>query len=459
VNLGKLWQKQYTLNELMEKFTVGEDYLLDANLAAADSVASMAHATMLESIGILTKGERDLLVNELREILKLAVKGEFQVTVKDEDCHTAIENRLTSTTGEAGRKIHTGRSRNDQVIAALRLFTREFLLDFRSAALAFIKTLLDFAGKHRDVPMPGRTHMQIAMPSSVGLWAGSFAEQLLDDLKLVDTAYRINNQSPLGSAASYGVPLPLNRELVADLLAFDKVQNNVLYVQNSRGKIESIILDSLEQVLITVSKLTYDLFVFSLPEFGYFILPDELCTGSSIMPQKKNPDGLELLRAKASVVAGYAFQVKNIIRSLPTGYNRDFQETKGPFMKAALITHQCVLVADLTVKSLKVDADRLKSGFTPGIYATDAALDLVKSGMPFRDAYRKIGANLDGLKSFDPEKSVKAKTHTGTTGNLNLDIAVRERDAMEKVLQDEYSRVNAKLKDLAGVEVKLIPSL
>ena len=328
--MAKLWEKNYSLDALMEAFTVGDDPLLDARLVNADCVASMAHATMLASIGILSATDRDKLLKELGAILAANAKGEFVIQRSDEDVHPAIENRLVSAVGDAGKRIHTGRSRNDQVLAALRLWSRGFLFSFQHASLELCTRLLGFAEKHANDPMPGRTHMQTAMPSSVGLWAAAFAEELLDVAELTRTAFKLLDCCPLGSAASYGVPLPSNREMVANLLGFARVQNNVLYANNSRGKLESIALETVEQACLTLSKLAQDLILFSLPEFGYFTLPAELCTGSSIMPQKRNPDGLELVRAKSATISAAVAQIKSIIRGLPTGYNRDFQETKAP---------------------------------------------------------------------------------------------------------------------------------
>jgi argininosuccinate lyase len=451
--MSKLWQKSYSLDAVVERFTVGEDYLLDRALVPADCVASMAHAAMLASIGVLTGREAEALKLELIEILKDSDTGRFTVEREHEDCHTAIENRLTERLGEAGRKIHTGRSRNDQVVAALRLYARDFLSGCVREAADLIDLLLDFAKNNEDVPMPGRTHMQIAMPSSVGLWAAAYAEELADSLASLRTAYDMNNQCPLGSAAGYGVPLPLDREMVAELLGFRRVQNNVLYVSNSRGKIEAYILDAAEQVVLTLSKMAQDLILYSLPEFGYFTLPDELCSGSSIMPQKKNPDGLELLRAKAAIIGAHASAVKGVIRALPGGYNRDFQETKGPFMRGAMLCRDCIEIAARTIRSLEVHPERLAEGFTPGIYATDEALRLVAEGLSFRDAYRKVGTELDGLGAGDPGEAIRSRTSSGTTGNLGLGLT-RERlrvfrDEMDAVFGTAATAVRA----LVGFEV------
>ncbi|MBR3672279.1 MAG: argininosuccinate lyase, partial [Spirochaetia bacterium] len=277
--MAKLWFKNYDLNELLEKFTVGNDYILDKNLVVSDCLCSIAHIQMLSEIGILTKAEFKALKAALLEIIKLDREGKFEIKLSDEDCHTAIEGYLTAKLGEAGKKVHTGRSRNDQVLTATRFYGKTRLLQIMDKALDLVDSLVAFAEKNKNVPMPGRTHMQIAMPSSVGLWGAAFAEELLDDIAFLKAAYDLNNRSPLGSAASYGVPLPLDRELTASLLGFAGIQNNVLYANNSRGKIESMIADALEQMTITFSKMAQDLIIFSMPEFGYFSLPASLCSG------------------------------------------------------------------------------------------------------------------------------------------------------------------------------------
>ncbi len=450
--MAKLWQKKYTLNTLMEDFTVGRDFELDQKLVTSDCIASAAHGIMLHSIGILSDGELDSIKNGLVEILKLKEQNNFSIKKEYEDCHTAIENYLTNTAGEAGKKIHTGRSRNDQVITALRVWARDFLFSFAGELTGLIDSLISFAETNKMVPMPGRTHMQIAMPSSVGLWAGAFAEELSDDLKLVFNSLDIIDQSPLGSAASYGVPLPLNREYTAELLGFSRIQNNVLYVNNSRGKFESIILEALDQTLLSLSKMAQDLILFSLPEFAYFTLPPELCSGSSIMPQKKNPDGLELMRAKSGSVSAYAAQVKNIIRSLPSGYNRDFQETKEPFLRGCDLSLQCVGIMGLTIDKLEVNAQNLLKAFTPGIFATDAALKLVSEGKSFRDAYREVGLNLEGVTSGDPVKGITTRTSTGTAGNLNLEPLKKRNKAVREDLAERKSRVDRSLSSLLSYQ-------
>ena len=453
--MAKLWEKTYSLDALVEAFTVGEDYRLDARLVNADCVASMAHARMLQGIGILTSEETRALVKCLSGIIELDGQGQFAIRRSDEDVHTAIENHLAAALGDAGKKIHTGRSRNDQVLAALRLWSRGFLFAFHGAGAGLVEQLLELAARHQATPMPGRTHLQAAMPSSVGLWAAAWAEELLDDLSLARHAFGLMDCSPLGSAASYGVPLPLDREKVAELLGFARVQNNVLYANDSRGKLEAIALESVEHTALTLSRLAQDLVLFSLPEFGYFTLPAELCSGSSIMPQKRNPDGLELVRAKSAAISADVLAIKTIIRSLPTGYTRDFQETKGPYFRGCEAGLGCVRVMDLTVDRLVVNHDRLRASFPPEIFATDRALELVSDGVPFRDAYREIGRSLQDLGARDPVEAIAKKRSTGSTGNLRLDIPRAQAAAQGEWREREEKMKSGKIELLAGRSVEL----
>lgn len=431
--MSKIWAKDYELDSLIEEFTVGNDYELDLDLLEFDCVASMAHGKMLSTIGILTDNEYAQLEKELQNIIKDVKAGNFVINRSDEDGHTAIEGRLTARLGEVGKKIHTGRSRNDQVITATRLYTKAQIKKSLSSGLSLVSELAKMAEVNKDVPMVGRTHMQTAMPSSVGLWAGSFAEEIMDSLRLLEGVYNIIDQNPLGSAASYGVPLSLNRELTAEIMGFKKVQNNVLYVNNSRGKFESMVLDALDQITLTLSKMAQDLILFSLPEFDYFSLPKELCSGSSIMPQKKNPDGFELLRSKSAIVSSCSFQVKSIIRSLPSGYNRDFQDTKEPFLRGCKTALLSIRVMELSIQKLKINKAKCLEGFTPEIYATDAALELVANGASFRDAYVEVGLNVDKLGQRDAVESINQRTHTGSTGNLGLKLILDDiKDMRER---------------------------
>lgn len=450
--MAKLWYKDYELNELLEKFTVGNDYILDKRLVVSDCVSSIAHIQMLSSIGIISAGEYNALRDTLAEIIKADMEGKFEIKASDEDCHTAIEGYLTEKLGDAGKKVHTGRSRNDQVLTATRFYTKTFVLKIMDKALQLAASLAGFAEKYKDVPMPGRTHMQIAMPSSVGLWAGAFAEEILDGVRFLKGAYELNNRCPLGSAASYGVPIPLNRELTASLLGFGGIQNNVLCANNSRGKIESMIVDALEQLTMTYAKMAQDLIIFSMPEFGYFSLPASLCSGSSIMPQKKNPDGLELVRAKAATVSGYSTGIKNIIRALPSGYNRDFQETKEILFKVLDIAYSSTMIMKLTIDELEVNRETLIGCFTPDIFATDEALRLVAGGMSFRDAYKQVGLNLDKLSNEDPVEALKKRTSTGTAGNLNLEYALSLVNNLGEFVEGEKKVVDGVVSNLSSID-------
>jgi len=424
----KLWSKGYELDELIEKFTVGEDYVLDVELVEADALGSIAHARMLSKIGILTDDEFRRLKGALREVVALAAEGRFEIKPSDEDVHTAIEGFLAARLGDLGKKIHTGRSRNDQVILDMRLYMRERIIALARSTTAAADTLLGFADKHKGVPMVGRTHTQPAMPSSVALWASAFAESLADDLQLLETAYALVDQCPLGSAASYGVALPLDRELVAELLDFERVQVNVLYVNNSRGKMESIVLGACTEIMLDLAKLSADLIWFAVPEFGYFKLPDKYCPGSSIMPQKKNPGPLEVIRAKSASVQAALNEVRTICRALPSGYNRDLQMTKGPLMRGMHTTTISAEVIKRIFDALEVNEKRMVEAFTPDVFSADRAIELAREGVPFRDAYRRVAGELEKLAGRDPRENIASKTHTGAPGKLCLDSIKAQLD-------------------------------
>ena len=404
-------------------YTAGRDVVLDLNLVQADCLGSAAHVTMLSRMPVrpklFTPAERKQVIAGLVRVLRDAQAGRFTITLADQDVHLAVERTLTERLGDLGKRIHTGRSRNDQVALDLRLYGRDQLLGAIGEAAALAGALLDFAQQHDRIPMVGRTHMQPAMPSSVGLWASSFTEMLLDDVDLLVAAYQINDRSPLGSAASYGVPLPLDRQLVADLLGFAGPCHNVLYANNARGKLESVILSALSQVMLTLSRLAQDLILFTMPEFAYFELPDAFTTGSSIMPQKKNADVLELMRAKTARVQGASATVFNLVKGLPTGYNRDLQEAKELFMEGCDTTRASLRILAPLIAGTQVRADRLRAGFTPDVFATDRALELVGQGMPFRDAYHHVKANLHELEQMDPDQAVARKTHLGAPAGLD----------------------------------------
>lgn len=385
----KLWDKGYKIEKEVCDY-VAEGYQLDQRLVKYDCIASIAHAEMLGKIGVLSGAEVKSLSKALNDIIELDSKGRFTVKREDEDCHTAIENYLTEKLGDVGKKIHSGRSRNDQVQAALRLYYKGGLTATIALTNKLIASLGSFSGKYGDVRMPGYTHTRKAMPSSVGLWGGAFSESLRDDLASIRHAYWLNDQSPLGTGAGYGVPLHVDRRYVAKRLGFAKVQNNPVYVQNSRGKFESAMVHALSEVMLDLNKMSNDIIMFSMPEFGYFEIPKELTTGSSIMPQKKNPDIFELLRANYHVVSSYGAMIDGIIGSLPSGYNADLSLTKGPAMHSLDITRSSISVMALAMRKLKVNKARCESAMSGELYATERAYDLVKKGVPFRKAYKEV---------------------------------------------------------------------
>jgi len=445
----KLWQKNYTLDSMMEHFTVRNDYIYDEELVLSDVIGSMAQAKGLVKIGILTEEEGENLRKGLEEVAKLRKENSFPISLSDEDCHTAIEGYLTKIYGDAGKKIHTGRSRNDQVQTALRIYMREACLKLSSASSAFAHSLIELASKNVDTPMPGRTHMQIAMPSSVALWALSFAEEIIEESEMLLDLYRVLDQSPLGSAASYGVTLPLDREYTASLMGFSKVQNNVLYANNSRGKFEAFFLDHASYLGLTVSKLAQDLMLFTLPEFGYFSLPRELCTGSSIMPQKKNPDGLELARSRCALIMSCSDRVKEIIKGLPSGYNRDFQDTKEPLIEGFRTAEELLLIMKEMIDKLEVHKDNLIKACTPELYATDRVMERVLAGGNFRDSYKDVGLNLDKVVGEDPVSSLKKRTSTGTAGNLCIEKDIKWLDSIDERVREKAESLKAAYSNLS----------
>ena len=414
-------------------YTAGQDRVLDQALVEADCLGTAAHVTMLSRVRVrpplLSPRDARRVVAELRAIAADAAAGRFKITLADQDVHLAVERRLTEKLGDLGKRVHACRSRNDQVAVDLRLYAKGRLQEAVAAAAGLARALVAFARKHEKVPMVGRTHMQPAMPSSVGLWASAWAESLLDDLALLRGAYGLNDRCPLGSAASYGVPVAIDRQLTSDLLGFAQPVHNVLHANQARGKLESIILSALGQAMLTLSRLAQDLILFSMPEFGYFRLPAAFTTGSSIMPQKRNPDVPELLRAKAAKVLAHAGLVAEIVRAAPSGYNRDLQETKAPFMEGFDLALSSLRILVPLVQGLEVDGAALRRAFGPEVFATDRALELVAQGMPFRAAYDEVKANLDRLAGQSPDAALAAKTHLGAP--LGLDFAALDAAAAE----------------------------
>ena len=429
--MTKLWQKGYRLNEQVEHFEAAQNSLLDVRLIRHDVWGSLAHIAMLTKIGVLTESEHRVLKDTLCNVLELEATHEFTVTLADEDVHTGVENYLVATAGAAGKKIHMARSRNDQVLVDLRLYGKEQLHSVAANLCNLCSALLELADAHAGTPMPGYTHMQRAMLSSVGLWAASFAEALLDDEQLLSAAYKLNDQSPLGSAAGYGVPIAIDRQYCAELLGFSRVQNNVIYVQNSRGKVEAAIVQALAQIMLDLSKLAQDILLFSTVEYGFFQILQELCTGSSIMPQKRNLGVMELVRARTQTMLALQQQILGIVSGLPSGYNMDYQETKRPFMEALDLVQESLEICTLVVSKLEVNTERLIAACTFELFAADRAYELATvARLPFRDAYRIVGtevtAQLDRHLPFPVEsqeqlaKRLAARSHLGGAGNLGL---------------------------------------
>lgn len=446
--MAQLWKKDYQVNDEIIKFTVGNDFELDQRMVRQDALGSIAHAKMLMKIKALAINEFKKLQRELRNIINLDKQGKFKVKPEDEDVHTAIENHLVAKLGDLGKKIHTARSRNDQVVVNTRLYNKEKLQDIYKHTLNLIDVIYKSAKKYEFVPMPGYTHMQRAMPASVGMWMGSFAEALLDDLKVMQTAYEINDQCPLGSAAGFGVNLNIDREFTSKLLGFKKLQNNSMYVSYGRGKIDAHILYALYSIMNTLAKLANDILIFSMSEFQFIKLPDKFCTGSSIMPQKKNGDVFELTRGKCKVMLGYLIQEIEIFTPLLSGYNRDTQLTKEPLIKGLELAENTIKIMALTVNELHVNKENCKKALSTDIFATDYALDLVKKGMPFRDAYRDVAKHLNKLKAIDPDKNIKSKKHAGATGNLRLNISAAEISKNEKWLNTEKNNFDKAISNL-----------
>ena len=461
--MTKLWQKGYRLHEQVERFEGAQNSTLDNALVRHDVWGSLAHAAMLKKIGILQDAEYQALEHALCNILGAQATGEFTVSPADEDVHTSVENYLVAEAGAAGKKIHMARSRNDQVLVDLRLYGKEQLHAVADKLCQLCTALLNFADAHSEIPMPGYTHMQRAMLSSVGLWAASFSEALLDDETLLSTAYILNDQSPLGSAAGYGVPLAIDRQYCSDLLGFSRVQHNVIYVQNSRGKIEAAIVQALAQIMLDLSKLAQDILLFTTVEYGFFQVAQELCTGSSIMPQKRNLGVMELVRARTQTMLALQQQILGIVSGLPSGYNMDYQETKRPFMEALDLVQESLEICTLVVNSISVNTERLIAACTFELFAADRAYELTATtNLPFRDAYRIVGAEvtaqLDRKMPLPVEsqeqlgKRLAARNHLGGAGNLGLNRTYNQLEHVNAIWQERTETFTKTIETLVGQE-------
>lgn len=427
----KLWDKNTQTDTDIERFTVGKDREMDLYLAKYDVLGSMAHATMLESIGLLDSKELKLILAELKNIYLLAEKGDFIIEEGVEDVHSQVELLLTRKLGDTGKKIHSGRSRNDQVLLDLKLFTRAQIAEIVNLCKGLFDVLITQSEKHKETLMPGYTHLQIAMPSSFGLWFGAYAEGLSDDLQLMQAAYRICNRNPLGSAAGYGSSFPLNRQMTTDLLGFDSMNFNVIYAQMGRGKMERTVSYALAGIAATLSKLAYDACLFNSQNFNFIKLPAEYTTGSSIMPHKKNPDVFELTRAKCNKIQALPQQITLISNNLPSGYFRDLQIIKEVFLPAFDELKDCIIQVTRMIGGIKVNDEILNDERYNLIFSVEEVNRLTLSGVPFRDAYKQVGLAIEA-GTFTPNKEVY-HTHEGSIGNLcNDEIS----GLMQKVIDD-----------------------
>ncbi len=384
----KLWDRGEPLHPVVERFTVGNDHEIDHRLVAHDCEASAAHARMLCRIGVIDEEELSRLELCLAEIAEMEERGEFRILLEDEDCHTAIERHLCSRLGETGRRIHAGRSRNDQVLTALRLYEKKELDAIKRQVVAYSDALDGLAGRWGSVPLPGYTHMRKAMPTTVGTWIGAFAAAAIDDQRQLDAALHLVDQSPLGTAAGFGVPLlQVDRSSTAHDLGFGRVMHNPMYAQLSRGKFEAVVLGACSQIMFDLNRLATDLMLFTTSEFGFASLPQELTTGSSIMPQKRNPDVLELVRARYHIVLAEELKTRSLCANLMSGYNRDVQLTKEPLFAGIEATRSCLEVMCLLLDGVRFDEDRCRAALTGELFATERVHELVLQGVPLRDAY------------------------------------------------------------------------
>ena len=414
--MAKLWDKGFEISDEIEKYTVGRDRELDLYLAQDDVVGSMAHIIMLESIGLLQKDELAVLLAELKKIHAEILKGNFEIEDGIEDVHSQVELMLTRSLGEVGKKIHSGRSRNDQVLVDLRLFTRRQLRLIVEDVHSLFVELQSQSERYKDVLMPGYTHLQVAMPSSFGLWFGAYAESLVDDMMMLQAAYRQTNRNPLGSAAGYGSSFPLDRSMTTRLLGFDSMDYNVVYAQMGRGKTERNVAFAMASVASTVSKMAFDACLFNSQNFSFVRLPKECTTGSSIMPHKKNPDVFELTRAKCNKLQALPQQIMMIMNNLPSGYFRDLQIIKEVFLPAFQELRDVLQMSAYIIRKMEVNEEILSDPRYDLMFSVEEVNRLATEGMPFRDAYKKVGMDIEaGL--YIPNKNI-SHTHEGSIGNL-----------------------------------------
>ncbi len=434
----KLWEKNVQVDHEVDIFTVGHDREMDLYLAKYDVLGSMAHIKMLESVGLLQLDELKLLLAELKNIYQMADNGKFVIEDGIEDVHSQVELMLTRKLGDIGKKIHSGRSRNDQVLVDLKLFTRAEIQKIVHLVEELFLVLQEQSERYKNVLMPGYTHLQVAMPSSFGLWFGAYAESLADDMQLLQAAYKICNRNPLGSAAGYGSSFPLNRQMTTDLLGFDSMDYNVVYAQMGRGKMERIVAIAMASIAGTLSKLAFDSCLFNSQNFGFIKLPDQFTTGSSIMPHKKNPDVFELTRAKCNKIQGLPNQITLISNNLPSGYFRDLQIIKELFLPSFEELEDCLRMVTHMMREIKVNEHILDDEKYTLMFSVEEVNRLVLSGMPFRDAYKQVGLAIE-VGQFVANKDIH-HTHEGSVGNLCTEAIAK---LMRQVVEGfDFDKVN-----------------
>jgi argininosuccinate lyase len=444
----KLWQKNTGSKKEVEKFTIGRDPEFDAILAPFDVLGSMAHAIMLEKIGLLEADDLVLLKKGLKEIYLEIEKGQFKIEEGVEDVHSQVEFLLTHRYGEVGKKLHSGRSRNDQVLVDLKLYYRAAIREIVEATEELFTVLIELSEKHKNDLMPGYTHTQLAMPSSFGLWFASFAEGLTEDLDLLQAAYKLSNKNPLGSAAGYGSSFPLDRTLTTGLLGFEDLHHNVINAQNSRGKTEKTIAFAIAGLSGTLNKLASDVCIFMNQHFGFLTFPDDLTTGSSIMPHKKNPDVFELIRAKTNQLQGIPNTIALMLTNTTTGYHRDLQLLKEAVFPGIDTLLDCIRMSTFMLREIKVKENILADPFFKHAFSVEVVNDLVLSGMPFRDAYKKVGIDIE-KGDFQPDQNKVAHTHEGSIGNL---CTVQIKEKMEKAVNKfDFAKVDLALNNLLNI--------
>lgn len=429
----KLWEKTTTVNPQIEQFTVGKDRELDVLLAPYDILGSIAHSKMLNSIGLLTTEDTELLHAELRKLYSIAENGDFTIEDGVEDVHSQVELMLTRVLGDTGKKIHSGRSRNDQVLLDLKLFTRNSLHAICEQVMKLFYVLIEQSERYKEVLMPGYTHLQVAMPSSFGLWFGAYAESLADDMLFLQAAYRMCNRNPLGSAAGYGSSFPLNRTMTTELLGFDSLNYNVVYAQMGRGKCERNVAYALASVAGTLAKMAFDACMFNSQNFGFVTLPAECTTGSSIMPHKKNPDVFELLRAKCNRLQALPTDILMIMNNLPVGYFRDLQIIKEVFLPAFDELGNCLRMATYIIERIEVNRTILEDRRYDAMFSVEEVNRLAAAGTPFRDAYKRVGIEIE-QGTFVPNKEIH-HTHEGSIGNLC-------NDKIRMLMEEIYAAMN-----------------